>query len=80
MPYSQPKGLQAMNEYLEAIGVADIRELPQGAGLPPIKEEFQVNSIMSHLWACEAGERIDEFSPPLDLPTTVQFHLIRHGL
>jgi hypothetical protein len=69
MPYSQAKNLQAMSEYLEAIGVADVKELPQGAGSPPIEEEFQVNSIMSHFWAYKAGERIDEFSPLLDLPT-----------
>jgi hypothetical protein len=56
MPYSQAKSLQAMNEYLEAIGVTDIKELPQGAGSPPIEEEFRVNSIMSHFWAYKDGE------------------------
>ncbi|KAF7348752.1 Retrovirus-related Pol polyprotein from transposon 17.6 [Mycena venus] len=35
MPYPQAKRLEALNEYFEAIGISDIKELPYGQGRPP---------------------------------------------
>ncbi|KAJ7359767.1 hypothetical protein DFH08DRAFT_416931 [Mycena albidolilacea] len=66
MPYAQAKRLQALTEYLEAIGASDIKDLPYGAGRPPPDgEEVFAGSAMSHFWAYKAGERIGEFSDPI---------------
>jgi hypothetical protein len=62
MPYEQAKKLQALSEYLEAIGAADVSELPHGSGRPPVQEEqLYLRSIgMSCFWAYKAGELHDE--------------------
>ncbi|KAF7334186.1 Gag-pol polyprotein [Mycena venus] len=62
IPYEQAKRLQALVEYLEAVGVSDFKELPYGSGKPPVEgEELMVHSIMSHFWAYEHGELLEEF-------------------
>jgi hypothetical protein len=35
MPYDQASKLVALNEYLETIGISDIKALPYGSGKPP---------------------------------------------
>ncbi|KAJ7656513.1 hypothetical protein DFH06DRAFT_1328787 [Mycena polygramma] len=62
MPYDQAKKLQALPEYLEAAGVADIKELSYGAGKPPAgAQELLVGSMMDYFWAYKAGEPLQEF-------------------
>jgi hypothetical protein len=64
MPYNQAKKLQALVEYLEAIDVSDIKELPHGSGQPPLQEQgMMVASAMTHFWAFKNGEQIEEFTP-----------------
>ncbi|KAJ7648829.1 hypothetical protein B0H17DRAFT_1215537 [Mycena rosella] len=79
MPYSQAKKLQAMNEYLESVGVSEIRELPYGAGKPPAdSEELMVGSTLFHFWNWRAGVSIkgalEEVAPPsaiMSIPTEI---------
>jgi hypothetical protein len=69
MPYDQAKKLQALAEYLEAIGVSDIKELPHGSGQPPLQEQgLSVASAMTHFWAFKNGEQIGEFAPTESIP------------
>ncbi|KAJ7038649.1 hypothetical protein C8F04DRAFT_1255935 [Mycena alexandri] len=69
MPYTQAKHLQAMTEYLEAVGAPDIKDLPYGSGRPSKgSEELLVGSMMDYFWAFKGGEPIDEFSPPASTP------------
>jgi hypothetical protein len=37
MPYTQAKKLQAFEEYLEAVGMSDVKELPYGSGKPLLR-------------------------------------------
>jgi hypothetical protein len=69
MPYAQAKRLQALDEYFEAIGISDVKDLPYGQGKPPVDgEEVMVSSAMTHFWTYKAGEAIGEFSDILPIP------------
>ncbi|KAF7371420.1 hypothetical protein MSAN_00778800 [Mycena sanguinolenta] len=74
MPYSQAKHLQALEEYLEAVGVSDIKELPYGSGKPPV-EEIMVGSMMDYFWAYKSGEPLAEVSnfASTSIPTPASF-------
>ncbi|KAJ7118076.1 hypothetical protein C8R44DRAFT_625837, partial [Mycena epipterygia] len=73
MSYDQAKRLQALEDYLEAVGAQDIRSLPYGSGTPPADgEELLVASAMFHFWAYKAAEPLDEFVPiPSSFPSTM---------
>ncbi|KAJ7799566.1 hypothetical protein B0H13DRAFT_2390951 [Mycena leptocephala] len=70
MPYDQAKRLQALMEYLETLGISDVKELSYGSGKPhDVEQGLAINSVMSHFWAYKDSEPFEEFLPPSQLPS-----------
>lgn len=69
MPYDQAKRLQALPEYLEAVGVSDVKELPYGSGKPPVAaQDLFLGCVAINLFDDKSAWIPDEFAPTLSLP------------
>lgn len=75
MPYEQAKQLHALTEYLEAVGISDVKSLPHGASKPPLTEQaLHVGAVGAETFyfpVYKELEVLDEFSLPIPTAHTL---------